>query len=194
MINRLVTKIHYFVVFYAVYTAFLMYEEHQEELERLENQIPAIERNIERRKGDLRNLERYFQDIEESRQNLERVAQEVERVQRQLPSEVSTTENMTLIRTIAESLNIQNVSLQPQAEENMGFYITHRYRLRAKGTYLQFLIFFEKLEESPRLLNVGAVSFEKSSKEQRGRYSLINGEIIIEVYRYNERHREERGV
>lgn len=192
--DKILGNIHYFVILYAAIATYNMYEEHELELEDLKSQIPALETNIDRRSRELEQLQRYFIDIEESRQNIELVAREVERVQQQLPSEISTTENITLIRTIAESLNIQKVTIEPLAEEDKGFYIVHRYRLRGEGTFLQYLIFFEKLEESQRLLNVGNLTIIRSETERRGRFQMVDGEVLIEAYRYNERHREDRGI
>ncbi len=192
--DKILGNLHYIVILYAAFSTYSMYEEHELELEGLKSQIPALETNIDRRERELEQLKRYFLDIEESRQNIELVAREVERVQQQLPSEISATENMTLIQTIAESLNIQRVTVEPLAEENKGFYIVHRYRMKGEGTFLQYLIFFEKLEESQRLLNVGSLSIKRSDGERRGRFQMVDGEVLIEAYRYNERHREDRGI
>lgn len=141
-----------------------------------------------------KDLKRYFQDIEDAKKNIELVALEVEKVQRQLPSEISDAENLQLIKGVAENLNIQNIFLQPQGETDKGFYFIKNYEMKATGTYLQFLIFFEKVAENKRLLNIRDVTLGITQEKQRGRFQLINAEIIIQAYRFNPNYKEDRGI
>src|SRR5690606_6576315 len=110
------------------------------------------------------------------------------------PSEISDTENLSLIRSTAESLNIRGISLSPDSERSNGFYFVKPYTFSAKGTFLQFLIFFERIGESTRLFNIRELKFQRSREEQRGRFQLIEVSAIIEAYRYNQNHKESRDI
>lgn len=194
MIDFLVKNLHYIIILYLGWSFYGEFQLHTEEREALEAQIPVIQSNIQRRKNELAELKRFEEEIRASRDNIIRVARELERIQQKLPAEISTAENMTIIRTLAEGLNMQRIRLQPQREENMGFYYRQRFRFNADATFLQFLIFFEKLNESSRLLNVGEVSLKRSQQQRRGRFQIVEGDIFIESYRHNEAHREKINI
>jgi len=179
------------------YGGFLLYGawmEHTEVITSIEQRIPAIEGKIRRAKKEKKQIKTYLRDIEEAKQNIEIVAMEVEKLQKKLPETIRDAENLGLIKKLAESLNIKNIFLSPGIEENKGFYFTKRYDLSASGTFLQFLIFFEKIGASERLLNIRALEIKKSEDKQRGRFQLVNAKISVEAYRYNPDHIEERGI
>ena len=69
-----------------------------------------------------------------------------------------------------------------------------KYRFKAKATYLQFLIMFEKISESKRILNVAEVNFRKLDQPQRSKFQLIDGEFFLEAYKYNNNYKEDRGL
>lgn len=192
--NGLIKKLPFFIILYTAYMAYDMYEIHQQKLKEAQDRVPVLQNQIKKAKQKKKDLKRYFQDIEEAKKNIELVAQEVEKVQRQLPSEISDAENLQLVKGIAEKLNIKNVFLQPKSEENKGFYYIKNYEMKATGTFLQFLIFFEKIAENKRLLNIRDVELKEIASPQRGRFQLINSRIIIQAYRFNPNHKEDRGI
>ncbi|MCO4792683.1 MAG: type 4a pilus biogenesis protein PilO [Bacteriovoracaceae bacterium] len=192
--TALIKKLPFFIFLYAIYGGYEMYEKHLELLTGMKDRIPVIQNKINKTKQKKKDLKRYFQDIEEAKKNIELVAQEVEKVQRQLPSEISDAENLQLIKGIAESLNIKNIFLQPKSEENKGFYFIKNYEMKGTGTFLQFLILFEKIAENKRLLNIRDIELKHLGRKQRGRFQLINTEIVIQAYRFNPGHKEDRGI
>lgn len=95
---------------------------------------------------------------------------------------------------MSEDINIKEVSILPDKDENRGFYIARRYKFRAKATYLQFLIMFEKISENKRILNISELKYEKLDQAQRSKFQLINGDFVLEAYRYNAEYKEDRSV
>lgn len=159
-----------------------------------QDRIPALENKIRKSKKQKKQLAQYFKDIEKAKERIEKVAEEVEALQKKLPNNISDTQNLELIKGVAEGLNIKNVFLTPGNEENKGFYLTKRYEFNGTGTYLQFLVFFEKIAENDRLLNITSLTMSKTKKKQRGRFQLINCAANIIAYRYNPDHKEDRGI
>lgn len=192
--NGLIKKLPLFIILYTAYSAYDMFEIHQQKLQEAKDRIPVLENQIQKSEQKKKDLRRYFKDIEEAKKNIELVAQEVEKVQRQLPSEISDAENLQLVKGIAENLNIKNVFLQPKEEISKGFYYIKNYEMKATGTFLQFLIFFEKIAENKRLLNIRDVELKQITEPQRGRFQLINSRVIIQAYRFNPNHKEDRGI
>ncbi len=187
-------KIHWFIILYVVAMTYMSYTEHEEKVRRIDASIPAIKNKIKKNKKKLKQLNGYFKDIAEAKERIELVASEIEKLQKKLPSTFSDTENLGTIKKIAEGLNIKNIYLTPLAEEKKGFYYAKKYEFKATGTFLQFLIFFEKISENERLLNINEIRLFKTDNKQRGRFQLINSTALIEAYRYNDSYKEERGI
>lgn len=187
-------NLHWIIILFAIVRVGLTWYEASEEIENRKQ-------SIELQRGEIRKLEKtkkeireYLENIDEEKQRIERVAVEIEKTQQLLPSEISDTENINLLRKIAEDVNIKEVSIAPEAEENRGFYIARRYKFKAKATYLQFLIMFEKISENKRILNTREVFFRKLEQPQRSKFQLIDGEFYLEAYRYNSNFKEDRGL
>jgi Tfp pilus assembly protein PilO len=156
--------------------------------------IEKARSDLEKNERTKKEIKKYLSNIEAEKAKIERVAQEIEKTQQLLPSEISDTENINLLRRMSEDVNIKEVSIQPDADDDRGFYIARRYKFRAKATFLQFLIMFEKISESKRILNVATVAFKKLAQPQRSKFQLIDGEFSLEAYKYNAAFKEDRGL
>ena len=190
-----IEKLHWVVFFYTIFLAFELYSNHDEKMLSLNARLPVVEQKLKVARKKVTDLKKYFKDIEAAKRNIERVAQEVEKVQRRLPSDIADSENLKLIQEIATNLNIREVFIKPETEIDKGFYFIKNYILTAEGTYLQFLVLFEKIAESKRLLNIKNILFEEiSNREQRARFKLIKGRIVVQAYRYNANFKESRGI
>lgn len=192
--SSVLSKLHWFIILYAVYSLYEGNELHQDKLKMVQEKIPVIKKKIKKKLQEKKDLEKYYEDIEEAKTNIEKVALEIEKLHQQLPSKISDTENLGLIIRVAESINLKKVRTEPGDQVTKGFYVEKRYYLKAEGTFLQFLVFFEKLGKSSRLFNVAAVEMENVNKEQRGRFQVIEGKVTVVAYRYNASYREDRGI
>jgi len=190
----IISKLYILIILYAGWTTYTKFEEHNLNLEGLNGRIPEIQNKISKAKKEKKQLEVYFQDIEEAKRRIGKVAEEVEKIQQQFPSDISDTDNLALISQIAESLNIKNVQLAPGEEQNKGFYFAKNYNVKGTGTFLQFVIFLEKIAEAPRLLNIKSINLSQKDMKQKGRFQLIEADMRVEVYRYNKGHKEETGI
>jgi Tfp pilus assembly protein PilO len=156
--------------------------------------LENVKEDYKKEEKTKKDVKKYLSNIEEEKARIERVAQEIEKTQQLLPSELSDSENIGQVRKIAEDVNIKEVSIAPEAEELRGFYIARKYRFKAKATYLQFLIMFEKIYESRRILNIGEVNFRKLEQPQRSKFQVIEGDFVLEAYKYNQNFKEDRGL
>ncbi len=157
-------------------------------------QIPAVTAKINKSKREKKQLTAYLKDVEAAKERIELVAQEVEKIQRKLPDTVDDTKNLSLLKNLAEKLNIRSIYLTPLDEITKGFYIAKRYSLKASGTFLQFLMLMEQIGSTQTILNVKRISLENQQEKQRGRFQIIDADIIIETYRYNSDYKESRGI
>ena len=192
--TNLVNKLWILVVAYTAFEIYTKYEEFQQRVKEKTSNIPQLKATIAKNKKKLRDLEKYFTDIEEAKQRIKKVASEVEAIQRKFPSTISDSEYLGVMSSLAESLNIKNLQLIPNREVDRGFYFTKQYSMKAQGTFLQFLIFLEKISKTERLFNVSDVQFKPAEGRSRGRHQVIDAVISIIAYRYDENHQEDTGI
>lgn len=191
---KLIKNLHWFIIAYSFFVLYTMYTEADERLLNVEAQQEVQKAELSKNRKIQNEISNYYKNIEEEKLKIERVASEIEKMQQLLPSEISDSENINLLRKMGDDVNIKEMSVTPEAESDRGFYYARRYKVYAKATFLQFLIMFEKIAENKRILNVSDSSFKKSEQPQRSKFQVIEGEMIIEAYRYNPNFKEDRGI
>lgn len=192
--GKILKNIHWFIILIALFNIGMYVFETNEKIVEIQTQQETQRQSLAKAKKTKKEISSFYKDIDEAKGRIERVAQEIEKTQQLLPSEVSDTENISLLRKMAEDVNIKEVSIMPEGDDDRGFYIARRYKFRAKATYLQFLIMFEKISENKRILNVGELQFRKLEQPQRSKFQLIDGEFTLEAYKYNVNYKEDRGL
>lgn len=193
--EKLLKNLHWIIIGIASFNFYNLYVAADEEYTMLADQQDTQRVELIKNKKSQKEIQNYYQNIKEEKDKIERVAMEIEKTQQLLPSDISDTENISLLRKLADDVNIKELSVRPDPKEDeRGFYLARRYQLKAKATFLQFLILFEKIAENKRILNVGQSSFKKLEQIQRGKFQLIDGDFVIEAYRYNVSYKEDRGI
>lgn len=193
--EKIFRNLHWFIIAVAAFNFYNLYIAADERYVSVVDQEEVQRSELIRNKKSQKEIQNYYENIKEEKDKIERVAREIEKTQQLLPSEISDAENISLLRKLADDVNIKELSVRPDPnEDNRGFYFARRYHLKAKATFLQFLILFEKIAENKRILNVGESSFKKLVQVQRGKFQLIDGEFVIEAYRYNANFKEDRGI
>ena len=166
----------------------------EEEITNTQSKQEIQRASLAKAKKTKKAINNFYKDIDEAKGRIERVAKEIEKTQQLLPGEIIDTENVGLLRKMAEDVNIKEVSVAPEKDDDRGFYIARRYKFKAKATYLQFLIMFEKISENKRILNVADLMFKRLDQPQRSKFQLIEGEFTLEAYKYNSAFKEDRGI
>jgi Tfp pilus assembly protein PilO len=192
--EKILKNIHWIIILIALYNIATYYMEVDDKKNMLISQQDSLEASVRKSQKTKKEIVSFYKDIDEAKLRIERVAQEIEKTQQLLPSEISDTQNISLLRKIAEDVNIKEVNISPEKEESHGFYIAKKYKFKAKATYLQFLIMFEKISEYQRILNVSGMIFKKLDQPQRSKFQLIDGEFFLETFQYNSSFKEDRGI
>lgn len=191
--EKLFKNIHWFIIGYALYLNAMFVYDIEEKLKLVSDQQVEVEKELGKQKKIKKQIIEYAKEIDDIKSKIEKVAQEIERNQQLLPSEINDSENLTQIRTLAEDVNIKEMSIGPDRDDERGFYIARRYRFKARATYLQFLILMEKISENKKILNITDMVFRKLDQPQRSKFQLIDGEFSFEAYKYNTKFKEDRG-
>ncbi len=189
MIDQIVKNLHILFLFYAGYIAY----DHQITLENnlieIKGQFDSTRVKLSRIQKELREVKQFEENLEESKKRVQEVISKIETIQRQLPSEIQDASVNGTLTDFSNELKMINPSPVPKNEVNKKFYISKDYNFDAQGTFLQFLIFFEKLENlslDGRILNVKYVRMQTSKEaDPRSRFQILNLTTTLEAYKYN---------
>lgn len=189
MKDILIKNLHIFIFIYTAFINYELYEQKVVEIEALKGQIASAEARLTRSKTELAKVDQFNKDLAASRQRVKEVVEEIEKVQKQLPSEINDTEVQQLLTGITAELRMKDPNMSPKNETPNGFYFSKEYDFSASATFLQSLIFFEKLEnlsKSNRILNVKYVRiFDDPESDKRSQFRGLKLATNVESYRYN---------
>ena len=183
--RKLFAKLHWFVLIFVLYNVYTKYEEHSIALEGIESQFSGIDNETVKTEKDLKEIQENKGKIAEFKTRVESVAKNIESVQKQLPSEINDTQISTFLNQEMVTLNIKDTSIVPLQEQSAIYFVSKDYNFKGKATFLQFLIFFERLGNADRIYNIKSLKLTNSSENQKSRFQLVNAESVIQAFRYN---------
>lgn len=193
LINKFISSLHIFIFLYGAYTTWIIYDEHLVRMTDLESQFPSVQEEITKTKKKVKLIQEFKKKTDESKIRVEEVAKNIEAAQRQLPPEINDSQILGYFNQEIGSLNIKDPNSKPGIEKAGTYFISKEYIVTVNGTFLQLLIFFERLASSDRIYNVKSLKLVNNQSGQRGRFQMISGEFIIEAFRYNPDFKVDRG-
>jgi Tfp pilus assembly protein PilO len=191
--GKFMANLHVFIVLYAVYTGWTLYEEHMVQINTLNEEFPQIEQEIVKTNQKIKEIEEFLKKTDEYKARVESVAKSIEDVQKQLPAETNDSQILTFFNSEINALNIKDPNLVPGKEEPSTYVISKEYNLKIKGTFLQFLILLERIGNAERIFNIKTLKIIASNEPKRGRFQIVNGEGVIQAYRFNPDFKVDRG-
>ena len=191
----LIKYFHFAILVYGAYTIWNDYEDHNKAMQDKDGQISVVKTRLTKLKKRVKLLDGFLDDLNESKRQLNDTLAEFEQMQQQLPEEIRDTDVLDLFSREADFMNIKDVFLQPKAEKIRDFYVAKEYEIKATGTYLQFLVYFERLEKKPRLIDVVQLTLMSSkSSKNKGRFQLVDVNAKMEVFKYTSKTGEQKNT
>jgi len=169
-------------ILYAVYITFMAYENHTAQKALAEQETKRLSSVKQKKQKDFDSIDEYLKKIEEEKGKIELLQKEMAKLTEKLPNKISDAENLEMIMNLAKSLNMKNIVLKPEKGASSGLIASNRYVMNATATYLQFLVYFEKIDLNPQLLNIHSLKMTPSKESQRGKFQLLDGSVVIEAY------------
>lgn len=189
MKDAIIKNLHIFIFLYTAFINYELFEIKNEEIESKKSQIASSKARLTRSKTELAKVDQFNKDLAASKQRVAEVVSEIERVQKQLPSDINDTAVQQLLTGVTQDLRMKSPNMIPKQEVPKGFYFSKDYEFKAKATFLQSLIFFEKLENlsrSNRILNVKYVKItDDPESDKRSQFRGLLLATNVESYRYN---------
>jgi Tfp pilus assembly protein PilO len=193
LVNGFIANLHIFVVAWTLWGVWEKYETHSEAVSSLENSIPGIKAEIEENTKKVAEIENFTQKANDYKVIVEEVARNIETVQKQLPADINDSQIMSYFNQEFELMNIRDPQITPGKEEPSTYLISKDYSFRAKGTYLQFLVFLERVGNAQRIFNIKNLRMTRNNDVNKGRFQMVDAELIIQAYRYNPEFKVDRG-
>jgi Tfp pilus assembly protein PilO len=193
LVNKLISNIHFFIIAYGLWGAWGVFDGHSLRMEDLNNQFPSVEAEIVTNKKKVKEIQEFVKKTEESKIRVEQVAKNIEAAQRQLPAEINDNQILTFFNQEINTLNIKDPNILPGAEVPSVYFISKEYSVKSRGTFLQFLVLFERIGGADRIYNIKKVKLSNGNASQRGRFQMIDSEFIVEAFRFNPAFKVDRG-
>lgn len=193
LVNKIITNAHILILLYGIYGTYVTFDEHSIQLEGIQNEGVAIDDEIALNQRKIKEIQEFSKKTDEYKVRVEEVAKNIESVQKQLPAETNDTQILSFFQNEITALNIKDANFTPGREEKSTYFISKEYSLKARGTFLQFLIFFERIGTADRIYNIKNLKLTTDSESQKGRFQMIKGEGVIQAFRFNPDFKVERG-
>ena len=193
LLNKIISNAHILILVYGLYGAWVVYDEHIVQVEEIASRSAGIDAEIAEAEKKVKEIQDFLKKTDEYKVRVEEVAKNIETVQKQLPAETNDTSILTFFQNEINSLNIKDADFKPGAEEKSTYFISKDYSLKARGTFLQFLIFFERIGNADRIYNIKNLKLSIVEDGQKGRFQMVTGEGVIQAFRFNPEFRVDRG-
>lgn len=193
LLNKLLGSLHWLILIYGLYGTWVIYDEHELKLQEIASRSSEIDQEIAASERKIKEIEEFVRKTDEYKSRVEEVAKNIETVQKQLPAETNDSQILSFFQQEINSLNIKDANFTPGMEETSTYFISKEYAVKARGTFLQFLIFLERIGNADRIYNIKELKLVTPNESQKGRFQMVTGEGIIQAFRFNPDFKVERG-
>lgn len=147
------------------------------QIERLENSIDDLEREIEKGRAAKADLPRLEEDI----RNYE---VELERLRRILPTRRETDNLIKRLKQLTERGRFNLTQFTPGDLEDRGFYYEWPMRVGLDGTYHELGLFFDRLSRFSRIINVNDLTIRPVKRS--GEDFTVHADFVQRTFIYKE--------
>lgn len=192
MKESLIKNIHWLIILYAGWGLFGVYEEKEELLNQEVVQLEPARIQLNRSRKKVAEIDKFKENLSASQERVQAVQKSLEKARKQIPADLNDVEVQRELEDLANILKMLDANSSPLEEENRNLYFAKEYRVQARGTYLQFMVFFENLLKKERILNIKEFDLKKGNDEGKSRFKVLNFTAVVESYRYNKDYKEEK--
>lgn len=147
------------------------------QIERLEDSIDDLEREIEKGRAAKADLPRLEEDI----RNYE---VELERLRRILPTRRETDNLIKRLKQLTERGRFNLTQFTPGELEDRGFYYEWPMRVGLDGTYHELGLFFDRLSRFSRIINVNDLTIRPVKRS--GESFTVHADFVQRTFIYKE--------
>ncbi len=194
LLEALLAKAHFLIIGYIAFTTYENMEAHKVKIQDVISQRSMFNSKIKKIKRNIKESKAFATNLEASRNRVTEVVGQIETIQKQLPDKTDDTSILAFLADESKILKFKKPAFNVEGEKLNDFYYAKKYSLKAKGTYLQGLIFFEHLNQHERLFNVISLDIKKMDSQKGGRFQMVDISTMIETFRHNPSYKEKTGI
>ena len=101
-----------------------------------------------------------------------------------LPTRLEIDVIVSKIKNVADTYNLQILSLKPKPLVNKGIYSEYSISFKVRGTYHSLAMFFDKLQKLERIVNVGGLDLKRLRARKKGRGASFTVESSFHASTY----------
>lgn len=161
----------------ALYVVMQMYvfSEIEDEITKLETSIDELEREIEKGRAAKADLPKLEEDIANYQVDLDRL-------RKILPTQRETESLIKKLKQLTEQGRFQLTKFQPADPKDRDFYLEWPIRVELDGTYHELGLFFDRLSNFSRIINVDDLSV----RPNRGDDFTIHASFTQQTFIYKD--------
>lgn len=190
MNKQLFKVLPYLILFYGGFNCYTFFTEHQERSVQLTEQLEAADSQLVKIKKKVASIKQNEDKLRDYEAKISEVRKQIEDLKTRMPSESDQTAVLQELTNTAQELNLKDVTFNPVPKADRGMYLINTISLSGKGTYLQFLILFEKIKASKRFFNVDNFQLVESPVDNKGRFIFVNVKADLQTFEYNQNYKD----
>ncbi|MCL4478147.1 MAG: type 4a pilus biogenesis protein PilO [Deltaproteobacteria bacterium] len=144
--------------------------------------LKAQEQNIQAKVLETQAITAHLNEFQDE---LDKLNEQLKEALTKLPNTEEIDKYLLTINTLAKTTDINVLQIQPQAEQNKGFYAEIPVSINVTGRYQDIATFLDKLTHLQRIVNVSALNLKIKGQSSIGK-TILNASFITTVFRFVE--------
>lgn len=139
----------------------------QSELEMRESSVSEINNEIRTLEKKIQDAKEFEKQYEEKRKRFKLLSDELQKLQGALPRQFFLPDLLSDLLREAKQLEVEILSIKPDEKEvQRELYNELGFTIQARGTFLQFFIFLDRMANMKRLVSVERFAVDKDTERQ----------------------------
>ena len=156
-----------------------------EQIDRLEATLTEVKQELEKAKKNARELNDW-------RNKMKKKETQYKTVMRALPEKEEIPSLIAGISEAGKDAGLEFLLFQPKPESVKGFYAEIPVDINVSGTYHQVALFFDKVSNLRRIVNIRGIKMAPASGNEKGRNDLITSCQAV-TYKFVEENKGSKG-
>jgi type IV pilus assembly protein PilO len=148
------------IVIIALSVYFLLWPKHQ--------QIEALDQQLAQVQGELAVAKKNASQLNDWRNKMKQKEAQYKTVMRELPEKEEIPTLLAGISQAGRDAGLDFLLFQPKGESAKGFYAEIPVDISVSGTYHQVAVFFDKVSNLPRIVNIRDIKMAPASQKDGG--------------------------
>lgn len=176
---------HVIPILYCTWVYYERYTVHENEIKRLHSLTTTLKTKKKGVEKKLDDIEEYKKNLSQSQARVDEVKNQIEKTQKLLPFDRNDTQILGYFDRELKKINVKNIDLKAGAVIRKDSHDIKNYEIMGTGTYLQSIIFIERLSQTERIINVTSFDFKVNDIEKKSRFQMLDFKVNIQTYAQN---------